>query len=274
MDELYYLSTDWLVVYLMLFAAEYTRILPPSKTPRRIIGFLAGVDSISFLLNTFTHHMFDLQAVVSDKQGAWYWNVQLYPPHFVHRLFVYAMVLYSLTIFCYCLVKAPVIYKGKYGSILIEAAAVVVLNIVCSVLDTKYDYSVILYASLAISICYLALFASLKKILEKINSTIMEDSVTGLFAYDNVGICVGVNQMAKELFGYGEDIYTIEENYLSKWKEAHSGEPEKIVGMERTMEKAGEYCQWHRNLIVCCVPIYRILSWSTICSDRKRGISF
>ena len=240
MDGLYYLSTDWLVVYLMLFAVEYTRILPPSKTPRRIIGFLAGVDSISFVINTFTHHMFDLQAVASDELGAWYWNVQLYPPHFVHRLFVYAMVLYSLTIFCYCLIKAPAIYKRKYGSILIEAGAVVALNIVCSVLDTKYDYSVILYASLAISICYLALFASPKKLLENINSTIVGDSVIGLFAYDNAGVCVGVNQMARELFGGDEDIYTIAENYLSEWNEEYGGESEKIIGVERTMEKAGE----------------------------------
>lgn len=240
MDGLYYLSTDWLVVYLMLFAAEYTRISPPSKVPRRIIGFLAGVDSISFVINTFTHHMFDLQAVASDELGAWYWNVQLYPPHFVHRLFVYAIVLYSLAIFCYCLIKAPAIYKRKYGSILIEAAAVVALNIVCSVLDTKYDYSVILYASLAISICYLALFASPKKLLENINSTIVGDSVIGLFAYDNAGVCVGVNQMARELFGGGEDIYAIAENYLSEWNKTHGSEAEKIVGAERTMEKAGE----------------------------------
>lgn len=239
MDGLYYLSTDWLVVYLMLFAADYTRISPSSRVPRRIVGFMAGVDSLSFLLNTFTHHMFDLQAVASDGSSPGYWDVQLYPPHFVHRLFVYAIVLYSLAIFCYCLVKAPAIYKSKYGGILVEAAAVVALNIVCSVFDTKYDYSVILYASLAISICYLALFASPKKLLEKINSTIVGDSMTGLFAYDNAGICVGVNQMARELFG-GEDIYKTAENYLSEWNEAHSDESEKIIGVERIMEKAGE----------------------------------
>ena len=237
MDGLYYLSTDWLVVYLLLFAADYTHISPPSRGPRRIIGFLAGVDSISFLINTFTHHMFDLQEAASDKLGLEYWDVQLYPPHFVHRLFVYAIVLYSLTVFCYCLVKAPAIYKSKYGSILVQTAAVVALNIVCSILDTTYDYSVILYASLAISICYLALFASPKKLLEDINSTIVGDSVVGLFIYDNDGVCVSVNKMAQELFAGEEDVYAVAEMYLAEWQETYIDNAEKVIGAERTMQK-------------------------------------
>lgn len=237
MDGLYYLSTDWLVVYLMLFAADYTQISPPSRVPKRIIGFLAGIDSISFLLNTFTHHMFDLQAATLDRPELEYWDVQLYPPHFVHRLFVYTMVLYSLAIFCYCLVKAPAIYKSKYGSILIQTAAVVALNIVCSVLDTKYDYSVVLYASLAISICYLALFASPKKLLEDINSTIVGDYVVGLFIYDNDGSCVSVNKMARELFAGEEDIYVVAEMYLAEWEETYKDNSEKVIGVERTMQK-------------------------------------
>ena len=240
MDSLYYLSTDWLVVYLMLFASDYTQATHLSRTPRRIVGFLAGVDSVSFLINIFTNHMFDLQIATSDKLRVAYWDVQLKPLHFAHRVLVYSMVLYSLVILCYCLVKAPSIYKSKYGSILVQAAAVVGLNIVCSVLDAKFDYSVILYASLAISICYLALFASPRKLLEKINSTVVGDSVIGLFAYDNDGICVGINQAAKELFTGDEDIHTVAENYLADWRKMYEDSPEKIVGAERMMEKNGE----------------------------------
>lgn len=237
MDSIYYLAIDWLVVYMMLFAIDYTHVLVPSKTTMRVIGLLAGVDSISFLLNTFTHHMLDLQAVTSDELGMEYWDVQLYPPHFIHRIFVYAMVLYSLTVFCCCLAKAPAIYKSKYGSILVQAVAVVALSMMCTILDTKYDYSVILYASLAISICYLALFASPKKLLEDINSTIVGDSVIGLFAYDNEGNCVGINQMAQELFAGEADIYEIAEKYLSDWEETYKDNSEKVVGAERTMQK-------------------------------------
>ena len=79
MNGLHFLSVDWLVIYLMLFAAAYTRISPPSKLPRRIVGILAGLDSISFLINTYTHHMFDLKVATSDTMGRDYWDVQLSP---------------------------------------------------------------------------------------------------------------------------------------------------------------------------------------------------
>ena len=237
MDGLYFLSTDWLVVYLMLFTAEYTGVRPLSKVPRCIVGFLAGVDSISFIVNTFTHHMFDLKAVADDKLGLEYWDIQLKMPHFAHRFFVYSIVLYSLIVFAYRLSKAPMIYKSKYGSILIQILAVVGLNVLSSALNAKYDYSVILYASLAISTCYMALYASPKKLLERIHSTIVGDSVVGMFAYDEKGKCVGVNRMAKELFTGDADIYTVAERYLAEWEEQYRDNSENVISAERTIVK-------------------------------------
>ena len=230
---MYFLSTDWLVVYLMLFAAVYTQVSPPSKVPRIIIGMLAGVDSISFLINTFTHHMFELEAKVSKNMRIEYWHVQLKTPHAIHRVLVYVIVLYSLCIFTYRFIKAPRIYKNKYGSILLQTLAVVGLNILCSAMDAKFDYSVILYASLAISICYLALYASPKKLLERIHSTIVGDSVIGLFAYDNNGKCVGANRMAKELFGEDQGIFDVAEAYLVEWQKEYRDNPDNVIGEER-----------------------------------------
>lgn len=237
---LYFLATDWLVVYLMLFAAGYTHVSPPSRIPRIIIGLLAGVDSISFIVNIFTHHMYSLEIRTADSLKLEFWHVQLNTPHTVHRIFVYSIVLYSLCIFTYRLVKAPSIYKRKYSSILFQVVAVVGLNILCSVIDTKYDYSVVLYASLAISICYLALYASPKKLLQRIHSTIVEDSVIGLFAYDNDGKCVGVNSLVKDMFAGDGDIYDIAEKFLADWKEEQKENPDNIIGAERTIVYNGE----------------------------------
>lgn len=240
MGGLYFLSTDWLVVYLMLFTSAYTQKAPVSKIPRRIVGLLAGIDSISFLVNTFTNHMFDVEVAKADQLGIEYWDIQLHTLHSVHRIFVYSIVLYCLLVFSYCFVKAPVIYKNKYGSILFQVLAVVGLNIMCSVTDAKFDYSVILYASLAISTCYLALFASPKRLLSKIHSTIVEDSVVGMLAYDADGKCVGVNGMARELFSGSEDVYTTAEKYLSDLKEIYKDRQENIISVERTAVKDGQ----------------------------------
>ncbi len=261
----YFLSTDWLVVYLMLFAADYTEVKPLSRVPRFIVGLLAGVDSISFVVNTFTHHMFTVEVASADKLGIEYWDVQLKSPHIVHRVFVYAIVLYSLVILLYKLIKVPAIYKNKYSSILCQTLSVVGLNVLCSAVDAKFDYSVILYASLAISICYLALYASPKKLLERINSTIVEDSVIGLFAYDNSGRCVGANQAVRELFAGEGDIYEIAEKYRARWEEEFKDNSSNLVGDERTIVVNGEkqyiYVSYQRFLdkkgrnLGCCFQI-------------------
>lgn len=237
---LYFLSTDWLVVYLILFATGYTHIQPPSKLPRRMIGALAGVDSISFIVNTFTHHMFNLEMKISNKLGVEYWEVQIKSPHTVHRIFVYSLVLYSLCILMYRRIKVPAIYKSKYGTILGQVVTVVGLNILCSVVHAKFDYSVVLYASLAISICYYALYASPKKLLERIHSTIVEDSVIGFFAYDDDGKCVGANLMAKDLFAQEGNIVTVAEQYLAQWREQYKDNTSNIIDAERTIIRNGE----------------------------------
>lgn len=240
MSGLYFLATDWLVVYLMFFVADYTQITPPSKLPRRIIGFLTGVDSISFIVNTFTRHMYDLQIRTAKELGEAYWAIDLKIPHALHRVLVYGIVLYSLCILSYRFIKVPAMYKNKYGSILFQILAVVGLNVLCSVLNTRYDYSVILYASLAMSICYFALYAAPRKLLQRIHFTVVEDSVIGLFSYDNDGKCVGANQMARELFAEKGDIHTVAEQYLTDWLEEHKDSSLSIIGAERTVIKNGE----------------------------------
>lgn len=240
MSGLYFLSTDWLVVFLMLFVADYTQIKPPSKLPRTIIFLLTAADSVSFIINAFTRHMYDLQFMIAEELGAGYWDLQLKIPHAVHRIFVYGIVLYSLCILAYRFIKVPAMYKHKYGSILFQTLAVVGLNILCSVINAKYDYSVILYASLAMSICYFALYAAPRKLLERIHSTVIGDSVIGMFAYDSDGKCVGVNRMAKELFAENEEINTFAEQYLADWLTEHENSSRNTIGAEKSVIKDGE----------------------------------
>lgn len=234
---LYFLSTDWLVVYLLLFAVAYTSVEPPSRLPRRIIGLLAGLDSISLVVNTFTHHMFELETAIAERLKINYWKIQLKPLHYVHRIFVYIIVMYSLVILIYRLVKAPRMYKKRYLGILVQLIGVAGLNALCSVMDAKFDYSVILYASMAISVCYFTLYASPKVLLERMHSTIIGDSVIGFIAYDDNGKCIDVNAVARKFFPDSHEFLEIAEKYLTRWEEEHEGNTDGIMCEERTITR-------------------------------------
>lgn len=234
---LYFLSTDWLVVYLLLFTVAYTRVEPPSRLPRRIIGLLAGLDSISLVVNTFTHHMFELEALADEKLKTNYWEIRLKPQHYVHRVFVYAIVMYSLVILIYRLVRAPRMYKKRYMGILAQLIGVAGLNVLCSAVGAKFDYSVILYASMALSVCYFTLYASPKVLLERMHSTIIGDSVIGFIAYDDDGKCIDVNPVARKFFPDSNDIHGTAEQYLTRWEEEHEGNTEGVMGEERQITR-------------------------------------
>lgn len=263
LNGLYYLSTDWLVVYLLLFSVAYTRVEPPSRLPRRIIGMLAGLDSISFVVNTFTHHMFELEAAVDETLKLNYWRIRLKPLHSVHRLFVYALVVYILIILTYRLVKTPSMYKKRYAGILAQLLSVVGLNILCSAMDAKFDYSVILYASMAISICYFTLYASPKVLLERMHSTIIGDSVIGFIAYDDNGRCIGMNSVAKKFFLSSANLYDAAEKYLAVWETEHEGNDARVIGEERTILRDNEK-----------MYIYATYQIFTDKKDRKQGSCF
>lgn len=237
LDGLYFLSTDWLVVYLLLFIVGYTRVEPPSRLPRRMIGLLAGLDSISLVVNTFTNHMFELETAADEKLKIYYWNIQLKPMHYVHRVFVYAIVMYSLVILVYRLVKAPRMYKKRYLGILLQLIGVAGMNILCSVMDAKFDYSVILYAFMALSICYFTLYASPRVLLERMHSTIIGDSVIGFIAYDENGKCIDINPVARKFFPDSENLHETAEEYLARWEEEHQGNADGIMGEERKLTR-------------------------------------
>lgn len=240
LDGLYFLSTDWLAVYLLLFTVAYTRVEPPSVLPRRVIAFLAGLDSVSLMVNTFTHHMFELEAAVNERLKITYWNIQLKPLHYMHRVFVYAIVMYSLAALLYRLVKAPRMYKMRYMGLLAQLVSVAGVNFLCYSMDAQFDYSVILYAFMALSVCYFTLYASPRVLLERMHSTIISDSVIGFIAYDENGKCIDVNPVARKFFPDSHDLHGTAEKYLERWEEEHQGNAGGIMGEDRKITRGNE----------------------------------
>ena len=238
LNGLYFIGTDWLAIVLIVFVAKYTRIHPPTRWARNGLYLFAALDSVSLIVNTFTHHLFDVRAEAMDWGNCW--QLMFKPLYPIHLLFVYLMVAYCVFLLTYRLIKAPEMYKSKYGMVLLLAASVVVLNLFCILLKSKFDYSVLIYGLLAMSICYFVLFASPRRLLERMHTTLVEDSVVGLFVYDNDRQCVGVNQTAKELFPHESDIYDFAEQYLANWEEQYKGELKNVMGAERKIIRDGE----------------------------------
>lgn len=60
LDSLFFIGTDWMALYIMVFAIVYTEIgMKHKKTIVKVASTFCFADTILLIVNNFTHHMFD-----------------------------------------------------------------------------------------------------------------------------------------------------------------------------------------------------------------------
>lgn len=203
-DSIFFVGTDWLVVFMFQFVIEYTEIFKKFKQRFLIIfAFLALIDTASLLVNNYTNHMFNLILLENEIVGL-YWGNQFYALHYVHLLFCYIVA--SLTFVCLfiSMKKCPNMYKTKYSGIFGAYLVVLLTNMICYTINLPFDLSVILYVVLAGFICYYSTFAFPHSLLIKTLISINETIDDGVLYFDELGECLYANKIAKIIFSENE----------------------------------------------------------------------
>jgi len=199
-DSMFFIGTDWLAFFMLLFAIHYTEYAMNLR--RVMLGMFiafAGIDTVGLFVNNYTHHMFDLVLMEKSILGQ-YWGNDFYLLHYLHLLLCYAMVFLTFLFFILSVVKSPKFYRKKYHGIFCAYLIVILANCVCYSLNLPYDISVILYAFLAGFICYYSTYtfphSLVNQSLKNVNDTISD----GVLYFDSLGECIYANKVAKEIF--------------------------------------------------------------------------
>ncbi|MBD5095824.1 MAG: EAL domain-containing protein [Lachnospiraceae bacterium] len=218
---LYLAATDWLVIVLMVYARRYVRINFGKKLT---IAFcvLALADTISLVVNTFTRHIFDSQSASIGNTNIFVARMK-FPMYITHLAVAYLPVIIVLVIFGYKVFRTTKMYRTKYQSVFVSLILIVAANIGYRFLKTPIDISPILYAFMAISICYFTLYYVPRGLVAKLLSHTLNDMDNGIMCFDREGKCVYVNAVIKRLFNTGDDLSKIEKNYEA-WKNGRKPE--------------------------------------------------
>ena len=218
---LYLAATDWLVIVLMVYARRYVRVNFGKKLT---IAFcvLALADTISLVVNTFTRHIFDSQSASIGNTNIFVARMK-FPMYITHLAVAYLPVIIVLVIFGYKVFRTTKMYRTKYQSVFVSLILIVAANIGYRFLKTPIDISPILYAFMAISICYFTLYYVPRGLVAKLLSHTLNDMDNGIMCFDREGKCVYVNAVIKRLFNTGDDLSKIEKNYEA-WKNGRKPE--------------------------------------------------
>ncbi len=226
LDSLFFIGTDWMALYIMVFAIVYTEIgMKHKKTIIKVASTFCFADTILLIVNNFTHHMFDLE-LRYDKFNNFFWANNFKWAHFLHLGMCYIMVGITIVLFTVITLKVSKIYKAKYLGISIAYFVVIIANLVSYSLNFPIDISVILYSVLAGFICYYSTYTFphtlLYNILEAINETIND----AVIYFDYEGNCIYANKAAKQIFidEYGFNP-VLAEQYRISWEKKLSINP-------------------------------------------------
>ena len=222
---LYYIGTDWVLLFMMRFILVYTNTQLQSRFLKGLSVFWVTADTVSLMLNNLTHHMFCLE--LADYKSMHYWGVFFEPLHYVHLAGCYVMALFTVIVLVRKIIRSPKLYKRMYASVLVVFGVVLAVNAVCYSLILPIDASVVCYVLLAVAFCYFLMYASPKGLVEGILSNVVEDIDNGIICFDLNGKCIYANAKAKNLLSVPDDrVSEIKDEFYVKWIRDH--EPDSV----------------------------------------------
>ncbi|MCQ2592851.1 MAG: EAL domain-containing protein [Treponema sp.] len=220
-DSLFFIGTDWLAMFMFIFAVVYTGISKKYKKQLIILCSIAcTLDTISLLVNNFTHHSFDLILMYSNAFSMNYWGNDFKFCHYIHLSMCYVMVGLTFIYFAINCIKEPDLYKRKYIGIFVAYTIVIFANGLCYSANLPIDFSVILYAVLAGFICYYSTYSFPHQLLANTLAEVNETISDGIVYFDTLGHCIYTNRSARRIFSK-DNVFdrSLAENYRNHWIE-------------------------------------------------------
>lgn len=219
---LYFASADWLVIALLDFTKLYTDSRDGTKGFKRFVCLLAAIDTISMIVNVFTHHVFTCEQVALSEGSFCYTvvhqtlssGISIYGVHLAYDYFLVAMILWMLF---YNIKYSVRLYRKKYIVITWTFLLILAFNIGYRFVDVPVDVSPITYSGLALVSAYFALFYVPKTVVGKLLELSVEDMESAIMCFDRDGKCMHANEQCRYIFKTQGSLAPVEE-YFEKWR--------------------------------------------------------
>lgn len=211
----HYISTEWLLIFLLLFMERYTEDVWSRKSAKVIVYTLVVLDSVSILLNGAFHHVVVCKSVDMGKNGMQYIFTTVSPWYDVHLVLSGVLVLCSVSVLIRQSIVSARLYRKKYLVALLMLMCAILLEIVCTVRQYPFDYSLYAYVLLAIFFTYYSIYHVPQGLITRTLSYVVKDSSDGVVCFDALGKCIYANEEAMMIYGCPSELFELE-NVLKK----------------------------------------------------------
>lgn len=210
---LHYISTEWLLIFLLRFMEKYTEDVWSKKSAKIIIYSLAVINTVSLLLNSVFHHIAAVRYVDIGNGNMYYAFTTLSPWYNVHLYFSYLLVACNLSVLVRQSFVAARLYKKKYLVALLMLCLTLAMEAVCTIKNYTFDYSLYAYVLLAIFLTYYSIYHIPQGLINKTLSYVVEDSSDGVVCFDALGKCIYANDEAMKIYGNPSELFELETTF-------------------------------------------------------------
>ena len=260
---IYFISTDWLLIYAVRFVTEYCGYPYRGTWLERTLGMLGGIDFIMLLGNHWFHNAFGLSEVVLENGHIYYKYYSLWY-HGIHLAFSYFMTAALVILLIMKLTHTAAIYREKYFVMLGTVLVIGVWELYYVVNKSILEYSMISYAVLPVIVAFFALVYKPYFATYRMFKEVMLNISEAIFFNDDKNDCIYINRRAKEILDYvgksqeeawdyavevlaGGDVYVMEdimnEGYFQALRNYTFGEESFTFELElqKLTDKKGRY---------------------------------
>ncbi|MCR4955374.1 MAG: EAL domain-containing protein [Lachnospiraceae bacterium] len=252
MNGVYFIGTDWLIFFLMIFHENYTAGV------KRIPGVyytyltLLILDMVNLLSNPWLHHAFEMKRVAFKGMGTNYIISEYHFFFFLHVTFVYLCAMVVWLIFLNRTVHSTKFYKIRYMYITISFGIVLLVNGICTLINLPFDLSVICYPVLAVLFAYFSLYYVPRGIIEQSLGLVVQKMDSAIIIFDLQDNFLYANELAKKYLKYQKITLDNVEMKILDWKKRHNMEVNRPVKWEEEGVINGEI----RSFFVEFGPVY------------------
>lgn len=207
---LHYLSTEWLLIFLLRFMERYTEDVWSKRPAKVVIYILAAVNSVSVILNGVFHHVVVCQYTAVGSGDMYYVFTTLSPWYTIHLILCYILVLCTVSVLVRQTIVSAKLYRKKYLMALLMLCFTLVLEGACSIMDYPLDFSLYAYVLLAVFFTYYSIYHVPQGLITRTLSYVVEDSSDGVVCFDILGKCIYANEEAMNIYGRPNELFELE----------------------------------------------------------------
>ena len=219
--SLYFISTGWLLYFLLSYAVLYVGKSIKETMNLPIMYALLAADAVIMISNIFTEKLFTVTyRIYSDELS--YYKFEASPLFAFHACFVYSLVAFTFAALIYRIYHTGSVYRKKYIPVTLIVGIIVIANALFMFIGAAIDFSVFGYAIGGLLIYYYSL-EYIPTVLKYQTMTLVADDMSeGLIILDENNECIYMNNCAQRILGVDASRLELDGTIAEEWLDIHN----------------------------------------------------